>query len=77
MKLISILRAMDEEDTVEVTDENAPINNMLLFRGSVKDCMKQGYFRNGIVTALCAYENTLTIMVNIEYQKKRKGGDEK
>lgn len=74
MKLISVLRVMDDDDTVEVVDENAPISKYLLFQGSVKECKKKGFFRNGIVTSLCAYENLLLIAVNIEYQKK-KGGD--
>lgn len=54
MKLISILRAMDEEDEIIVNDENAPIDKMRLFKGEVKECKKQGYFRNGVVTALLA-----------------------
>ena len=73
MKLISILRAMDEEDEIIVNDENAPIDKMCLFEGDVKECKKQGYFRNGIVTALLAYDNVLIVAVNIEYQKKKGG----
>lgn len=71
MKLISILRAMDEEDEIEVMDENVPINEMALFKGSVKDCKEQGYFRNGVVTSLCAYEDILIVGVDIEYQKRK------
>lgn len=74
MKLISILHAMDEEDEIIVNDENAPIDKMCLFKGDVKECKKQGYFRNGVVTALLACDNVLIVAVNIEYQKK-KGGE--
>ncbi len=76
MKLISILRAMDEDDEIIVNDENAPIDKMCLFNGDVKECKKQGYFRNGVVTALLALDNVLVVAVNIEYQKK-KGGEQK
>lgn len=74
MKLVSILRAMDGDDAIEVVDENAPIDEMVLFRGNVKNCMKQGYFRNGVVGSLCACNDTLIVGVDIEYQK-RKGGE--
>ena len=71
MKLISILRTMDEQDSIIVNDENAPIDKMNLFEGNVKACKEQGYFRNGVVTSLCAYDDTLIVGVDIEYQKKK------
>lgn len=71
MKLISILHVMGEEDEIIVNDESAPIDKMCLFEGDVKECKKQGYFRNGVVTALFAYDNVLVVAVNIEYQKKK------
>lgn len=72
MKLISLLKIMDEDDEIEVSDENAPIEEMVLFKGTVADCKRQGYFRNGVLTALFAEGDCLYVAVNIEYQKKRK-----
>lgn len=73
MKLVSILKVMDGDDAIEVVDENAPIDEMVLFRGSVKDCMEQGYFRNGVVGSLCACGDILIVGVNIEYKKRKRG----
>lgn len=72
MKLISLLKIMDEDDEIEVSDENAPIEEMVLFKGTVADCKRQGYFRNGVLTALFAEGDCLYVAVNIEYQKKEK-----
>ena len=72
MKLISILRVMDEVEPIKIIDENAPITTNTLYEGDVGDCKKYGYFRNGVVTSLCAYDDILIIGVNIEYQKKKK-----
>lgn len=72
MKLISLLKIMDEDDEIEVSDENAPIEEMVLLKGTVADCKRQGYFRNGVLTALFAEGDCLYVAVNIEYQKKRK-----
>lgn len=63
---------MDEVDEIEVSDENAPINEMVLFAGTVADCKQQGYFRNGVVTSLFAEDDVVYVTVNIEYQKERK-----
>ena len=73
MKLISLLKIMDESDEIAVLDESAPIIEMDLFRGTVADCKQQGYFRNGIITALFAEEDILCVAVNIEHQKKKGG----
>ena len=70
MKLISVLRVMDDEDMVEVVDDNAPIDKFLLFQGSVKEC-KKNFSRNGIVKSLCAFENLILFSVDIEYQKRK------
>lgn len=74
MTLISVLRVMDKDDMVEVVDDNAPIDKFLLFQGSVKECKKKGFFKNGIVKSLCAFKDLMLISVDIEYQKK-KGGE--
>ena len=71
MRLISILSVMDDNDNIKVIDENKPINKAILFDGNAGDCIKQGYFRNGVVTSLFANNSTLIVTVNIEYQKKR------
>ena len=71
MTLISVLRVMDKDDMVEVVDDNAPIDEFLLFQGSVKECKKKGFFKKGIVKSLCAYKNTMLISVDIEYQKRK------
>ena len=70
MKLISVLRVMDDNELVEVIDENAPITEMSLFSGTVKECKNQGYFRNGVVTQLAATNDVLSVFVDIEYQKR-------
>ena len=75
MKLISLLKIMDEPDEIVVDDENAPIDEMTLFHGTVEDCKQQSYFRNGIVTALHFDRNVAYVLVNIEYQKEKGGGD--
>ena len=72
MKLISILRVMDEVESIKVLDGNAPLTAKTLYEGYVGDCKKYGYFRNGVVTSLCAYDDILIIGVNIEYQNTNK-----
>jgi hypothetical protein len=72
MKLISLLKIMDEDDEIEVADENEPIDKMVLFYGTVADCKQQGYFRNGVVTGLYADNDVLYVSVNIEYQKRKR-----
>lgn len=72
LKLISILRAMDERDTIIVNDEYAPIDKMELFKGNVKDCKKQSRFRNGVVGSLCACHDVLIVGVDIEYQNRER-----
>ena len=71
MKLISILRAMDDDELVEVWDENAPIFEACLFAGSVKECKSQGHFRNGVVNHLTAVGDTMVVYADIEYQKRK------
>lgn len=71
MKLLSVLRVMSEDDTVDVVDTNAPIDRCNLFSGKVKDAIQVGKIRNGVVDAIAAQDDVLLISVNIEYQKKR------
>ncbi len=71
MKLLSVLRVMSDEDMVDVADINAPINRCNLFSGKVKDAIRVGKIRNGVVEAIVAQDDVLLISVNIEYQKKR------
>ena len=76
MKLISLLEIMDESDEIVVDDENAPINEMTLFYGTVEDCKKQRYFRNGVVRALHFDREVASVAVNIEYQKEKGGASD-
>ena len=75
MKLLSVLNVMDDTELVEVADENAPIENQVVFTGCVAECRKEGRIRNGIVTAIVPCRGCLCILVNIEYQKRKEKHD--
>ena len=72
MRLISLLKVMDEGDRINVVDENKPINKATVFNGSAGECMERCYYKNGVVTSLFASGNTLMVTVDIEYQKKKR-----
>lgn len=72
MKLVSVLRVMDDEDEVYITDINAPIDRCNLYRGAVQGALKYGKIRNGLVQAICAVGDTLSIAIDIEYQKSHR-----
>ena len=71
MKLISILQRMDEDEKINVMEDGVPLDKMCLFTGTVRDCKKQGFFRNAVVTLLVACGDVLIVEVDIEYQRRK------
>lgn len=79
MKLISLLNVIDDQESVLVWDDNAPIDVPPLFKGKVKGCKCHRSIGNGIVKMIIPEESHLAIFIDIEYQKKKaqvKGGAE-
>ena len=77
MKLISVMRVMDDCERIIVWDDNAAsIDVPPLFKGTVKKCKTVGYTRNGVVKMIIPEKDHLAIFVDIEYQKQRRNRDE-
>ena len=71
MKLASLMRVLSDKQGICVCDENAPVDRWELYRGTVDACRRQ-WFRNGIVNVVLCSDDTVNVLIDVEYQKKRK-----
>lgn len=72
MKLASLLKVLPDEQEIDVCDENAPVDRWELFCGRVDVCRRQ-WFRNGVVRVVLCSGSTLSVLLDVEYQKKHRG----
>ena len=72
MKLASLLKVLPDEQVIEVQDINSPIDCWELFAGSVKECRRQ-WFRNGVIQVAFSTHDVLSVLLDVEYQKKHRG----
>ena len=71
MKLASLMRVLSDKQEICVCDENAPVDSWELYCETVDVCRRQ-WFRNGIVNVVLCSDDTVNVLIDVEYQKKRK-----
>ena len=71
MKLVSLLNLLCPESDIEVYDESEAIDKSLLFSGTVEECRKYTFIKNGVLTAITANNDCMCALVNIDYQKRK------
>ena len=71
MKLASLMRVLSDKQEICVCDENASVDCWELYHGTVDACRRQ-WFRNGIVNVVLCSGDTVNVLIDVEYQKKRK-----
>jgi hypothetical protein len=73
MKLESLLKVIDDSESILVWDDNATIDVPPLFNGKVKDCKNHSGIRNGIVKLIIPVKrDRIDVFIDIEYQKRHK-----
>ena len=74
MELSQLTKLMDEDDEIIVGDLDAPIDEMELFSGKVKELRRDNPINKGRVTSVCAANDTMLVTIEtVENCEKKEG----
>lgn len=73
MKVSQLIHAMDKYDDIIINDENKPINNMQVYRGTVRGIKRDDPVNKMIVQNVLACDNVLIVLAA---NPRKKGGEQ-
>lgn len=73
MRVSQLLKAIDKDELVVISDYDAPIDKMTLYKGSVRGIKKDNPINRMHIASVCADDDTILMLVT---KPKMKGGVE-
>ena len=70
MRVSQLIHAMDKDDMIVIDDYNAPIDNMTIYKGTVRGIKRDDPVNQMHVSSVCAKDDTILVLA--EKQRERR-----
>ena len=62
MRVSQLIHAMDKDDMIVIDDYNAPIDNMIIYEGTVRGIKRDSPINQMHVSSICAKDDTILVL---------------
>lgn len=69
MKVSQLLHVMDKDDVIVIDDYDAPIDNMTIYIGSVREITRDNPINKMHIQSICANKDTILVLATKPKQK--------